>query len=92
MSASLAEEGADTDKLMARMDDLQTRIDAANGWGDRANAAAGDGRTQMPARCVTVLNMQGRHDVISAAAFSGSAPLSCSVYEQFVGARPASAL
>ena len=32
MSAGLAEEGADADKLMARMDELQTRIDAANGW------------------------------------------------------------
>ena len=32
VSAGLAEEGADTDKLMARMDELQTRIDAANGW------------------------------------------------------------
>ena len=32
VSAALAEEGADTVKLMARMDELQTRIDAANGW------------------------------------------------------------
>ena len=32
VSAGLAEEGADVDKLMARMDELQTRIDAANGW------------------------------------------------------------
>ncbi len=32
VSTGLAEEGADVDKLMARMDELQTQIDAANGW------------------------------------------------------------
>ena len=32
VSAGLAEDGADVDKLMARMDELQTQIDAANGW------------------------------------------------------------
>ena len=32
VSAQLAEPGADTDALMAKMDRLQTAIDACNGW------------------------------------------------------------
>lgn len=32
VSTKLAEEGADTDKLMSRMDYLQNAIEAANGW------------------------------------------------------------
>ena len=32
VSTKMGEPGADVDKLMARMDALQTAIDAANGW------------------------------------------------------------
>ena len=32
VSSAVGEAGADVDKLMTRMDQLQTAIDAANGW------------------------------------------------------------
>lgn len=75
MSASLAEEGADTDKLMARMDELQTRIDAANGWEiERTLQRATDALRCPPG--LVLLNTHGPH---ADDANSDAAPLELSL-------------